>query len=534
MDFEWVAIAVGDVVWISVAFALGFLSKGIRLPPLVGFLAAGFILSAMGFASGAVLEKVSDLGITLLLFTVGLKLNPRTLMRPQVWAVAGVHTSVVVLLFASGIYGLVLIGAPFFSDLDIKSTFLLAFALSFSSTVFAVKALDDKGEVGSLHGRIAIGILIMQDLAAVLFLAASVGAWPSWLALLLLLLIPLRPVLLLVLKRTGHGELLVLYGFLLALGGAELFELVGMKGDLGALALGVLIANHPKSREMSKVMLGFKDLFLLGFFLSIGSSGQLTWPIVLVAAVLLPLVLVKAALFFTMFTAFKLRARTALFSTFNLTNYSEFGLIVAAVGAANGWIDSTWLIVISVSLSLSFALSASLTSRGQWIYSQHRAWWRRFQRKDRLADDRPLDVAGAAVVVFGIGRVGVGAYDRMRELYGDQVVGVDVDPAKVSNLCETGRNVLLGDPSDADFWDRVRQTHSLEIVMLALPKINTSLAVLHQLRESGFAGQVAAVARYPDEIKALQRAGAQTVFNIYTEAGAGFAAHVAAETPGTR
>ena len=173
-------------------------------------------------------------------------------------------------------FGLAMLNAPLFSGLDLRLALLLAFALSFSSTVFVVKTLEKKEEMKSLHGRIAIGILIMQDLAAVIFLAASTGKLPTAWALLLLLLIPLRPLLHYILERTGHGELLILYGLVLALGGAELFELGGVKDDLGALIMGVLISTHPKSDEMAKSMLGFKDLFLVGFFLSIGMSGQLS------------------------------------------------------------------------------------------------------------------------------------------------------------------------------------------------------------------------------------------------------------------
>ncbi len=529
MDFEWIAIALGDVAWISIAFVLGLLFKTFRLPPLVGFLAAGFVLNLYGIASGEMLHRLSDLGITLLLFIVGLKLNLRTFARPQVWAVTGLHMSITVVVFGVAIYTLAYLGTPFLSDLDLSRALLIAFALSFSSTVFVVKVLEEKGEMASLHGRIAVGILIVQDLAAVVFIAISAEMQPTFWVLLLLLLIPLRPLLIFILQRVGHGELLVLYGFLLALGGAEVFELVGLKGDLGALLLGVLIANHKKASEMAKTMLGFKDLFLLGFFLSVGMSGHLTAEAVLIGAAITPFVFLKSALFFGLLTGFKLRGRTSLLASLNLTNYSEFGLIVTAVGVASGWIDSYWLIVIAVALSLSCAISAGLNVTAHQIYARYSMLWKRLQRSERLADDRPLDIGGAVIAIIGMGRVGTGAYDNMHQQYGWAVVGVDIDPVKVRHQQSTGRNVLLGDPSDADFWDRVQEAHTLELVMLALPNLAANLAVLDELKASSFSGQVAATARFEDEIKPLKQAGASTVFNVYAEAGSGFAEHVASQ-----
>ncbi len=531
MDFEWAALAMGDVAWIFVAFVLGLASRQVGMPPLVGFLAAGFLLNMLGGANGDLLQKLADLGITLLLFTVGLKLNLRTLARPQVWAVTTIHTCIVVAVLCALVFGLALSGVPLLSDLDLQSSLLIAFALSFSSTVFVVKALEDKGEIASLHGRIAIGILIMQDIAAVGFLALSTGKWPSLWALSLLLLIPLRPFLHSLLQRVGHGELLVIYGFLLALGGAEVFEMVGMKGDLGALILGVLIASHPKAEEMAKTMLGFKDLFLLGFFLSIGLSGQLTWQTFLVGALVVPLVLIKSSLFFVLLTRFKLRARTSLLATLNLSNYSEFGLIVAAIGVANGWIAQEWLLIIAVALSLSFAMSAGLNAISLKLYARHRSAWQRWQRADLLVDDRLLDVDGAKIAIIGMGGIGTGAYDTMRARFGETVIGIDNDPITASNQRDTGRNVLHGDASDADFWDRVQASHTLELIMLALPKVATNVTVLERLAQVSYNGRVAATAKFPDEVDALKAAGATTVFNIYTEAGAGFAAHVTSELP---
>ena len=111
----------------------------------------------------------------------------------------------------------------------------------------------------------------------------------------------------------------------------------------------------------------------------------------------------------------------------NLTNFSEFGLIVAAIGVANGWIGSEWLIVIAIALSLSFAIAAGLNAVSRQLYRRHRTTWKRMERADLLPDDRLLDIKGATVAVIGMGRVGTGAYDRMRELDGEVVVGVEID-----------------------------------------------------------------------------------------------------------
>ncbi|MCY4607285.1 MAG: cation:proton antiporter [bacterium] len=531
MDFGLIAIAFGDVAWIAIAFVLGLLSRTVGLPPLVGFLVAGFLLNLQGIAGGDMLRKLSDLGITLLLFIVGLKLNLRMFARPQVWAVTGLHMTIIVPLFATAIYVVAALGAPFLSGLDFARSLLIAFALSFSSTVFVVKALEDRGQTAALHGRIAIGILIVQDLAAVVFLAVSAGQWPTYWALLVLLVFPLRPLLTLVLQRVGHGELMVLYGFLLALGGAQLFELVGLKGDLGALVLGVLIANHAKADEMAKTMLGFKDFFLLAFFLSVGLSGRLTLETLLIGAAITPFVLFKSALFFGLLTAFRLQARTSLLATLNLSNFSEFGLIVAAIGVAHGWIDANWLIVVAVALALSCVISSGLNVAGDRIYTRYRGVWKRLQRSNLVVDDRPLDIGAATIAVIGMGRVGSAAYDTMRELHEESVVGVDSDLATVERERTRGRKVLLGDPGDADFWDRVQATHTLELVMLALPNLAANLAVIDQLKAGSFGGRVAATARFQDEIEPLEEAGASTVFNVYAEAGSGFAAHVAGLMP---
>ena len=524
MDFSWIAIAIGDVTWIALAFVLGMLARFLGLPPLIGFLAAGFVLQSQGVQSGVFLQKIADLGVTLLLFSIGLKLNLRMLARPQVWAVSSIHMIIITATFALLLLGLATAGVTVFSGLDLKTASLVAFALSFSSTVFVVKILEERGEMNSLHGRIAIGVLIVQDIAAVLFLALSTAKLPSiWALLVIAALYPMRPLLFRLMRSTGHGELFILYGFVLALGGAELFELVGMKGDLGALVLGVLVASHPQSDELNKTMLGFKDIFLLGFFLSVGLSGTPTLDLLAASVILVPLVLLKSGLFFVLFTRLRLRARTALYASLNLCNFSEFGLIVAALAASAGLVSYDWVILIAITLSLSFVPAAILNRHNQAIHDRYRAFWRRWQTEERLPYDQPIEINGARVLIVGMGGVGRGACERMAESHPGQVLGVDSDPETVKRHLDNGWNVLRGDPSDRDFWDRVQAAHSVELVMLALPRVTTSVAVIGELLRSGFSGRIVSIARYSEEAVLLREAGAHHVFDIYRQAGSGFA-----------
>ena len=282
---------------------------------------------------------------------------------------------------------------------------------------------------------------------------------------------------------------------------------------------------------MAKVLFSFKDLFLLGFFLSIGLSGELRMENVMVGLALAPLILFKSGLFFLLLTVFRLRARTSIFASINLGNYSEFGLIVAAIGTQAGWIEGRWLISISIGMAISFVLAAILSSFSEDIYERFRKVLRRFQHEKIIPDDRLLDLGGVRIAVIGMGRVGTGTYDLMVEKYGNTVLGIDSDPVRTREQRAAGRNALTGDPSDKDFWDRVQAAHTLDLVLISLPRKSTTLDVLEQLRHAGFDGHVAATAHYTDEMQTFIDAGATTVYNLYTEAGSGFAAHVRETIP---
>lgn len=513
-----------EPLMIALAFAAGFAVQGLRLPPLVGFLAAGFVLNAMGFERSPALDTIANLGVTLLLFTIGLKLDIRTLLRAEVWATSSLHIVGSTLLFAGLLFVAKAAGLALAGSLGWPAMLLLGFALSFSSTVFAVKVLEERSELGSFYGRVAIGILVMQDVFAVIFLSASTGKLPSVWALGLVLLWPAARLMRVMLDRVGHGDLQVLYGaFLSLVVGYSLFEAVGVKGDLGALIIGMLLASHPATAGLAKSLFHMKELFLVGFFLSVGLGALPDLSMVLMAVLLLLVLPLKSALYYLVLMRFGLRTRSGVLSTLSLTNYSEFGLIVAALAAGAGWLSDEWLVIISLAVAGSFVLAAPLNAAGERLYTRFKAALAPLQARTLLAADQPLALDGVDAVVLGLGQVGSGAYLRLIEAHGLRVLGVDSDTAKLAAHQAAGRRVVEGDAVDSDFWDKLLITDSVKLVLLAMPGHAGNVHALAQLKNRAFSGRIAAIVKYPEEVERLRTLGADAVFHIYDEAGTAFA-----------
>ena len=514
---------------LTVAFAMGYMMYRLGLPPLVGFLLAGLLLSAFGVTSTPLLKTGSEVGVTLLLFTIGLKLKIKNLLKPEVWAGASLHMTLSVTLFGFALFCLSFSGLKYFTGIDLKTTLLLAFALSFSSTVFAVKILDESGRMDSLNGRTAIGVLIIQDIVAVVYLTISTGKMPSVWALLVIGLLPVaRVVFLGMLNRVGHGELMVLLGMFVALiAGAHTFEIVQLKPDLGALILGMLMAPHPRAKELANSLLSIKDILLVGFFLDIGLTGLPDAAGLLTAGILVLILPLKMMLYFLIFTRFTLKARTSFITTMNLSNYSEFGLIVSALAVSIGAINHSWLVIIAIALSVSFIIASPLNKFAERIFERFQTSFKKFETEKRHPEEMPFEKGDHSVAIIGMGRVGEGAYDWFQQHIGDVVVGFDFDRETVARHIDRGRKVYHGDVNDPDHWRRLpAPDNALRLVVLALSNIDAMLYTMKMLKKQGYKGQVAAVGRYDDHVQALLESGVDTAFNMYDEAGAGLAAHV--------
>ena len=507
-------------VYLTAVFLGGVLALLLRLPPLVGFLAAGFVLNGLGAERLTGLDLIADLGVTLLLFTIGLKLDVRMLLRRETWATAGLHMAASLLLVLGLVVVLGLLGLRLLGDEELETLALLAFAMWFSSTVLVVKTLEERSETQSLYGRLAIGILVLQDIAAVAFIAATSERPPSpWAVLLVLLLPAARPVRALW-TRLGHGELQALFGIFMALvPGYWLFSVLDLKGDLGALVVGILLAGHPAASELSRSLLSVKDLLLVGFFVSIGLTGDLTAETVGTGLLLLLVLPVQGWMYMLLLRWARFRRRTAVLTGLSLTNHSEFALIVVAIGVESGLMPATWLVAVSVSVGGSFVVSSVLNGRSGRLVPWLTTTLPSLGAERLHHEDRYVDLGEASAVVLGMGRIGSAAYQQLQH-HGLVAVGVENSPARVQRLRrELGLNVVEADAADSEFWERVVNTSGVRVAVLAMPFHGTNRVALEQLRDSGFQGRVAAVARWDDEARELVERGADEVLQMYDGAG---------------
>lgn len=509
-------------IYLLAVVVLGFTATILRLPPLVGFLLAGFVLGASPVPNLDYVGVLGDLGVAVLLFTIGLKLDLRVLARREVTG-----TALITMAVLSGL-GSVIIAGLLFLGLQVDTVTpagvaILGFALSFSSTVVVVKLLEERDDTGSLYGRIAIGVLVVQDIAAVLYMTLTFGEVPSPWALALVLLWPASKVLGWVLNRIDHREMRTIFGISMALlPGYLLFDLVGIDGDLGALIMGVLLASHPAAKELSGALFTIKELLLVGFFLNIGLDGIPGTGAFMLAAFLLLLLPLRGLVYTITVRVFGMRRRTSALAGLAMTAYSEFALIVVAVAVEHGHLGHEWTAAVSLALALSFVVSAMVNRHPAALVRWMSGLIPRRTPSALHPEERPLDLSGVRTVIFGMGRVGRATYSR---LYADGergVLGIDNDAAKVESLEKSGFNVLEADATDQEFWERLDAVHATKAV-LAMPEAGANVRVLEWLNRTSFEGQVLAIARYDDESAQMRDGGVDAVINIYDGVGASLA-----------
>lgn len=518
---------------------LGFAAALLQLPPLVGYIAAGFVIGASGIETLPWIATVGDLGAALLLFSIGLDLDPRALGRRMIAGTAAATMAAITAVTAL-VIGLAVLVAGLHVGVTAGwgAALMLGFALASSSTIVIMTILEDRDDASALYGRVAVGTSILQDTCSILLLVLISGQAPSPWALSLVLLVPGARALGWVLTRVQHREVFMLVGITTALlPGYELFELVGLPGTLGALVVGALLARHPSAHELASSFRPVQELFLVAFFVAIGSAGLPGIGAVVMALVLVALLPLRSAAYTWALWLMRLRHRSAVLTGLAVASYSELALVVVDVGVSQGLLGHEWVQSLSLAVALSFVVAAVANKRASRLVHavSHRL-------PDHAEDalhpaEAPVDLTGVEVVVFGMGRVGRATYRRLLSDLGGRredgrapVLGVDSDTDKVERLRRLGLNVVEGDATDTDFWARLG-AGEVRTAVLAMSEPGANLEVLAWIEHHDFAGEVHAIARFDDEAAQMHARGVDVVINLYD--GVGEALAEAARAPGS-
>jgi hypothetical protein len=231
----------------------------------------------------------------------------------------------------------------------------------------------------------------------------------------------------------------------------------------------------------------------------------------------------KTWLYFFITSRFGLRSRTSLLNAITLGNFSEFGLIVAALGVSQGFLSVEWLLVIAIAVSISFATAAPFSKNAEEIYQRYKEALYPFQKDTLHPKDKVLDTGEATILIIGMGRVGTGAYRVLEQARPGKVLGIELNDDRAADLRNQGFNVEVADATDTDFWNMVHQAKSIEeMIILAMPNHMSNVYAAERIQASDVDCKVVAIAKHETEVDGLSKMGIPS-FNLYREAGEGLA-----------
>jgi Kef-type K+ transport system membrane component KefB len=521
---------------------LGAIAVRLRQPILIAYIAVGILLGPAGFSLVSAHDQIdllAQIGITVLLFVVGLKLDLRHIRHIGPVALAtGLGQLSFTIVF--GFFIVLALGKGWLEALYI------AVALTFSSTIIIVKLLSDKRELDSLHGRIAVGFLIVQDLAVVIAMMVmsglggmgEEGVSGMTLALTLLARLGGAALLLFILMRyvlprivdtlARSQELLMIFAIAWGTALAAAGEFAGFSKEAGAFIAGFSLASTAYREAISARLTSIRDFLLLFFFIDLGAKldfstlgDEITSSIVLSLFVLIGNPLIVMAIMGYM----GYRKRTGFLAGLTVAQISEFSIIFVAMGISLGHIGPNALGLTTLVGLITIALSSYMILYSHYLYAWLAPWLGLFERKhpfrELAVEHTPRDGVRPDVAIFGLGRYG----SRLAHALLKQdihVLGVDFDPEVVRAQQSQGLDARFGDGEAPDYVESLPLA-GVPWVISTLPDRASNHALLNALKEHHYSGQIAIVARDEADAASLRTLGRVEIILPFNQA-ADFAA----------
>ncbi len=477
---------------LSVAFVISYVARMFKQPIIVGYILAGIIVSPFlvkyGFAKESI-DIFSKLGVAFLLFTVGLHLNPKVIKEVGMASfVIGILQ--IILTFALGF----IVSYTVLGFSPIVSSYV-SLGLAFSSTIIVMKLLSDKGQIDSLHGKISIGILIVQDLVAIatlMFISSLSGdieigsfAFRGFLSgaglvtLLFLFGFLILPRITNVIAKSQ--ELLFLFSITWAFLITGLFSYFGFSMEIGALLAGVVLSVSPYSVEISSKIRPLRDFFIIIFFIILGFTFRISsLDTIIVTALILSVValILKPIIIMSLNAMFGYKDRTNFLVGTSLAQISEFSLIILALGVSVGHVSQDVLSAMTLAGIITITFSTYMIIYAQEFYGKMAGFIHFFQKKNLKKEIKVAKDYNA--LLFGYNRIGYSILRSLKDLKKKYLV-IDFNPETIENLQKLRIPALYGDAYDADLLQEL-PLKTADLVISTIPDPDTNLLLLETVR----------------------------------------------------
>ncbi len=478
---------------VVIIVAMSVVMRWLRQPLIMGYIITGVLVGPSFLhiiRNQSAFDSFSAIGITLLLFIVGLGLNANVIKS---LGRVSLTTSLSILPFLSGTAFLV---CRFLLGFDLRTSLVLAVALFFSSTVIIMKVLSDKKETARLFGQITLGILLIEDVVAtiaVIILAIAgdpTATSPLDIALVLIKAAALGGGLYVVssfivphvIKLFARSqELLFLFTISWGLGIATLFERAGFSHEVGALFAGVALAGLPYAAEMAARLKPLRDFFIVIFFVTLGESftaGSIARNLIPAHILAAIVIFGKPLLVMTSLGVQRYTKLTSFKTAAHLSQISEFSIIFVTLAASKGLVPQDTVALIILVAFITIGVSSYLTKHTNGLY---RVLERHLRHFERHTTSEPVQRhALYPVMLFGYHKGGHEFLKTFREMH-ERYLVVDYDPEVIDTLEEQGVRHAYGDATDEEFLDEINVIHA-KLVVSTITDIDINLSLLHYLR----------------------------------------------------
>jgi len=516
-----VLLSISLIVGISAIFTI--IARIIKQPPIIAYIFAGVLVGPLflnlvghGGTSPDVMQLFAHIGIALLLFIVGLSLDFRVLKEVGgVSAMAGF-----IEIFLTGTIGFLIALGVGFNNL---TALYIGTAVAFSSTVVIVKILSDKKEIDTLHGRLAIGILIVEDFVAAIALMVipllSHGGNFTTIFYSFLFVICLTIGIFLVSAfllgkilyyLAKNQEVLFLFGIAWALALASLFDYLGFSLEIGALIAGMSLASSKYTLELGGKMKPLRDFFVVLFFVYFGSqlSGTISWGLIGIALAFSAFIVIgKPIIVMTILRFFGYKKRTNFLAGINLAQISEFSLIITLLGFNLGYLSQEIMSLAVLIAVITIGVSSYNVYYSHSIFRRISGFLGVFDGNKE--DSNEVGEKDYDVILFGYHRIGYKVLQMLKKS-GMSFVVVDYNPKVVYALSKEKVDCIYGDAEDQNFLEELNLKKA-KLVLSTIPDESANLAIIQKLHSLRSGAVFIATAEQPRDAVDLYDHGADYV-----------------------